>query len=166
MSAAVTALNGSIIHSLLQLPVVDYTYAYEFIKFPILSGAELKAIESLRKRSHKALDLFICSKAHKSIRLMSTSDLSRCLKTASKNIIVCKGRKIKQHVDFEQNCKKIPDNIIVELNPKQILIKTEQKYFTVVCNNYSEKIHINASYSLLDIDEQCRLIGKDFMIGE
>lgn len=165
MTAAITMISNNTIFSLMELPLVDFTYRYDFMAYPILEKKELAILNNLQKMAYKPLDLFLCSEEHKTIRIFSSLDLGSCQMTADKSLVICKGRKLKQF-NYEHECKKIPQDIVIELDSDLILMKSDLKTVQAICGNQSHKIEINSTYSILKIKPTCKLIGKQFLLSK
>ena len=166
LSHTLTVINGTNILSYTKIPLIDYTLEYNQV-FPKLMDYELKEIENLRKISHMSMDLFLCSKTDKNIRIMSKSNLKKCQKSFDNSIIICEGRKMKQHLDdYSKPCQKLPENLIVEVKTDKIFVKTSQKSISVICDKFNEEISLNSTYSILDVKPGCKLMGKDFFLDK
>ena len=165
MTAAITVVNNNTIFSLMEIPLVDFTYRYNFMSHPILEKKDLMIINNLQKMAYKPLDLFLCSEAHKTIRIISSRDLNSCQRTATNSLVICKGRKLKQY-NYAHECEKLPNDILIELDSNLILMKSNLKTVQANCGNQSHKIEINSTYSILKINPSCKLMGKEFMLDK
>ena len=165
MTAAVTVVNNTTIFSLMEIPLVDFTYRYKFMPHPILEKKDMVIINNLQKMAYKPLDLFLCSEAHKTIRIISSRDLNSCQRTTTNSLVICKGRKLKQF-NYAHDCKKLPNEILIELDSDLILMKSNLKTVQANCGNQSHKIEINSTYSILKISPLCKLMGKEFLLDK
>ena len=164
MTASITAINDTIIYSIMEIPLVDFTYKYDFMTFTSLTKRELKVINNMQMISHKSLDLFLCSSAYKTLRVMSSADLAGCQRTSTNSVFICKGRKIKNH-DYVNKCDKIPEHIIIELDYNKILLKTNLKNVQMICGKSSKEVTLNSTYSIINVEPECKIIGKEFLVG-
>ena len=166
MSKALTVLNHTKIVSILKIPLVDHTLEYHEANIELKDNA-FELLNTLRKSSHMSLDLFVCHKMDKTVKIMSRSQLQKCLKTYSNSIIICEGRKLKQQSnDFTRPCTEFPDDLIIELKYNKILLKTEQKNVKIICGSHSEIINLNSSISILNLDPACKMVGKNFILDK
>ena len=165
MSSAITFLHDEVLHSVLAVPMVDITYTYDFIEHPLLDQNELQIIKNLEDIALKKLDVFLCNRSQRSILVYSAAGLNACRRTADHKVYICNGRVIKQQT-YQHNCEKLPKDIFFELSRDLILIKTDNKKLKLECKNHSQDIFLNSSYSIIRARQDCKLIGKDFMIDD
>ena len=164
MSKALTILNETKIVSILNIPLIDHTLEYHEVEIELKDeGFEL--LDNLRKSSHSSLDLFVCHKLDKTVKIMSRSQIQKCLKTYTNSMIICEGRELKQQSnDFTKPCNDLPEDMIIELKYNKILLKTNQKTVRIICGNYDETLYLNSSISILNLDPACKMIGKNFIL--
>ena len=166
MPIAITLLNGTKFVSQLRIPLIDHTLEYNVIK-PNLNDYELSQLEYARKNSHKSLSTFVCQKSEKTMKILSSSDLSRCLKSYDKTVTICEGRPLKQNIhDYGKPCQSLPKNLIIELDYDRIFVKIEEKEVTIRCGKFDEIINMNSTFSIFKLDPACQLIGKNFILDK
>ena len=167
MSSAVTVIESDVIHSMLSLPLVDFTLQYEFIDYPILNENEIETINKLSKIALRPIDIFLCCDTLRRLRLFSSSDLERCAGTTDGKSHICKGRTFLFPMNGNDPCTNfhIPNTIAIELSSTLILIKSDQKQFTLQCGTKKHAIFLNSSFTTLHIPKHCELHGKNTFIG-
>ena len=167
MSAAVTIINSNMIHSLISIPIADYSYKYSFIDYPLLNKTDIETLNVLSKIALKPIDTFTCSKKQRQIRLFSSLDLPKCFRTPTGKIYICSYRTSvvpTSHLSCENF--HLPSSLMIELSPTLVLVKTDQKFLTEKCNDNSKEIEIKTTYSILNIPRSCEIHGKNFYIGK
>ena len=164
MTSAVTVVNLGIIHSIMTIPLVDFTYKYTFIPYPILPKNDLETLQTIKRITQKQTNIMLCSEALNTLKIISSSDLRRCTNTPTKKLYICKGRQIKQH-NYSESCKRLPKDIVIELEENLIFIKTTEKNFQLECDKLTHEIILNSTYNVVKIEPTCKLIGKDLVVG-
>ena len=162
MSIGLTTISENIVHSIIALPLVDYTYMYDYID-PTLSSEELEVISKLSKLARTDLDLILCAKSHSNIKLLSSSRLNMCQKTPDNRRFICKGRRI-THINHSFSCNTLPESIAVELSPTKILIKSSKTRMQISCKNLTREINSNTTYSIIKLRPECRLHTQDILV--
>ena len=167
LSYTITHFNGSNIYSFMKIPLIDFSQGFTEIPIPIFSDLALEELESFRTSMHRSLDLFLCSKHDKTIKIMSKSDLFSCKMTASRSLVICHGRHLWQKLnDFSEPCKKIQNNTVIEMDFNRILVKSSEKDIKINCGLLDKTIFLNSTYSIINLDPSCKLIGKDFILDK
>ena len=167
MSSAVTIIEKDNIHSLLTIPIADFSYQFNFIPHPTLNSKDIKTINELSKIALKNIDIFTCTKNKRNLRLFSSRDLERCSTTPNAELHICRGRK--SNVPTTRNmCEKfqLPSSLFIELSPNMILVKSNLKVLHESCPNSSSKIFLNSTYSIINIPTICELHGDNFYVGK
>ena len=167
MSSAVTVIDKNVIHSIISLPLVDFTLQYSFFNYPILSENEIETINKLSKIALRPIDMFLCCETLRRIRLFSSTDLERCAGTADGKSHICKGRTLLFPMNGKNPCLDfhIPNTIAVELSPTLILIKSDQKKFTLECGNSTHAVLLNSTFATVHIPRHCELHGLNTFVG-
>ena len=165
MATAITSIHDGHIYSVLQIPLVDFSYELNFIQYPFFTKNELEILENLSKISLKEIDTFLCSRAQKSLKVMSSKDLEHCLFTPNRKIYVCSGRQIiEKNANFYRPCNHLPQNIIIELSPEALLIKSNLTEIKVTCPSKTETLKMKTEYTILKLHSNCTAYTTEFMI--
>ena len=60
--------------------------------------------------------------------------------------------------------KNLPKDIVFELSKNLILLKTNSKSIIIECEDFSEEIKLNVTYSIIKANRGCKIIGENFFI--
>ena len=149
----------------MSIPLVNYNHKYEFID-PTLSEEEYEIINKLAKLSRRNIDQILCAKSNQ-IKLSSTAKLAKCLKTHNAAIFFCSERLITNFRHDSKRCSKLPETIVIQLSPHKILLKTDGlKWLDITCNDATTRVPIKETYSIIELNPNCRVSSEDFKIDE
>lgn len=168
MANTVTFIEDDMIHSLLTLPLVDFTFGYEFIDQPHFDLKNIERIHKIEKIALKKIDIFLCSNVQKNIRIFSTKDLQKCLTSFNKKITVCNSRSIVSYTAKSANqCSShnLAGTIAIELSETAVLIDTEERDILLKCNGATETINTNETVFVIHLKQSCKVTGSQFEIG-
>lgn len=170
MRGAVTGTNDMTIHSIITIPLTDYSNELMTAKMSYLQGNSSHRLTKIEKLGRKTVDIVLCSKNHRSLRFFSRNDLHKCQQPGQKPLFICKGRQITTSYSPKVSCQQLtnlPNTVILEVNNNEFIIDTNSKAGTATleCNQTKTSIAWKNSPVKLRIPENCILEGKQFNIG-
>ena len=167
MKNSLTTFQDEYIYSVISIPLVDYTYRYDFISHPILKTSDLIRMDQVQKHTIKNLDTILCLKANNNLKILSSSDLRKCTKTPDNQVYICTGRRIK-HTEQKTDCSELPPSIVIELSPNLLLIRiSHDTTINIECSNenISKKIKLKSTFTMLKIKTTCSLSCDNFWVS-
>ena len=167
MNNCFTTFENNYIYSVISLPLVDYTYQYNFINHPILKTHDQIILDQVQKKIIKSLDLILCLKANHNLIIMSSSDLRKCTKTPNNKIYICSGRQIR-HTVQKTDCSELPLSIVLELSPNLLPIRIRQEStIKIDCrnDNISKKVTLKTTFTFLKLKAGCSIVANDFWVS-
>ena len=167
MRNCLTTFQDDFIYSVISIPLVDYTYRYDFISHPILKTSDLIRMDQVQKHTIKNLDTILCLKANNNLKILSSSDLRKCTKTPDKKVYICSGRAIK-HTEQKTQCRELPHSIVIELSPNLLLIRiSHDTTINIECSNenISKTMKLKSTFTMLKLKTTCSLSADNFVVS-
>ena len=89
------------------------------------------------------------------------------MKTHNAAIFFCSERLITNFRHDSKRCSKLPETIVIQLSPHKILLKTDGlKWLDITCNDATTRVPIKETYSIIELNPNCRVSSEDFKIDE
>ena len=165
--SATTVFHRNVIHSRMNLPLIDQTLRYQFVEFPNLSNEDLETISMLEKIAMKKLNIYACNDQLRSVILFSEQDMRSCKQLPQGSHYLCRGREIHQTSGVNPCANhKLPKVLALELKQDLILLKTDEKEIKVECDGSSYKFKVKTTFSKIKLGLNCSLHGEHFRVGK
>ena len=162
---AVTHTYNNSIVSVLDLPLANYNQMKNKIVKNFDTSNKLR-IANFELISGKKYDLMICNKEIRFAILLSSSDLSKCLKNSRETFFICQKRLIKLYLNDPEICsnKFLGKVLVAEITPKKFIIEGSAGEVQILCfNKLMRTVHINQT-ATIKLPKYCKAKNLYFEI--
>ena len=169
MATCTTVIKNNIIYSTLHVPLLDLNgfNKLEFLDYPIFTKEDLNTLRNLQTIALKPLDTFTCANKDKTINILSSRDLEECASSQGKDIFICSGRAVSySQANFLKTCKSLTDSVVIQLSENTLLLKSNDKFIELNCNNSNSKQIAIPKYSIIHLKSDCKITAKGFSVSK
>ena len=160
--------DNNTLHSLLYLPLADYSDQMTTHPLPNLTPKDLNRLHALEDMTRLHYDLLLCSKSKNTIKLLASSQLEKCQKNIEKDTYICSGRQITLKMNQIADCHNInelPKTLASQTNKNEFVIQSSDENITIFCKNTPYKTILPKMCPIkLFIPNQCHIKSKTIEI--
>ena len=158
-------------HSLLNLPMIDYSEQFTTYRLPPLDSRDENRIFSLRTLTHQSIDLVLCSDRKKTLRFLSSQELLSCQKHLTNEVFICHTRDISIKMNHLINCNNLntlPDTLVIDMNDNNFAIeRATNQTLSIFCNgSFHHKIDPEIGIITIKLPPSCSLVGDTVTINQ
>ena len=169
LQSAATVYNESKkrIHSVLRIPLTDFSNA--LITYDLLSFKNIdhQRIHDFELYNMKKIDRILCSDSHRAVRLLATTDLTKCQKQthAHKDEYICEDRHIWLKINSTcENLDSLPAALILPISHETFAIDHPVGKINIVCNSEESVLELSGSISTIKVPKNCSVFSKHIKI--
>ena len=169
LATCTTVIKNNIIYSTLNVPLLDLNgfNKLEFLDYPIFTKEDLNTLRNLQSIALKPLDTFTCANKDKTINILSSRDLEECASSQGKDIFICSGRAISySQANFLKTCKSLTDSVVIQLSENTLLLKSNDEFIDIKCNNADTKQIAIPKYSIIHLKSDCQITAVSFSVSK
>ena len=161
-------IDNNTLHSLLYLPLADYSDQMTTHPIPILTPKDLNRLHALEDMTRLHYDILLCSKSKNTIKLLASSELKKCQKNIEKDTYICSGRQITLKMNLItdcQNIKELPKTLASQTKTNEFVIQSSEGKITIYCENTPYKTILpKMCPTKIFIPNQCHIKSKSMQI--
>jgi hypothetical protein len=160
--------DNNTLHSLLYLPLADYSDQMTIYPIPNLSPNDLNRLHALEDMTRLRYDRIQCSKGKNTISLLATSELRKCQSNIEKDTYICSGRQLTlkmNKITSCQNIKELPKTLASQTEINEFVIQSSEEKLTVYCEETPYKTIFPEMCPIkIFIPSQCHIKSKSMQI--
>ena len=162
--------NNNTLHSLLYLPLADYSDQMTTYPIPNLSPNDLNQLHALEDMTRLRYDRIQCSECKNTISLLATSQLRKCQSNIEKDTYICSGRQLTLKMSKITSCKNIkelPKTLASQTEINESVIQSSEELITVYCEETPYKTILPEMCPIkIFIPNQCHIKSKTIEISK